>query len=199
VGILPLSAAPAAHLERLGLPQASLELVGRSSADPQARAWRRVHGARIGYGDLLGMFGAEPRLVPRVALRAAGIMNRTSVRGRNMFAEDDPAPHGEAGWNAWGKLQRQWFPRGLAYLLYCPVAIAGGLVAARSRDGGRAAVGRLLAVTAALSVSALLLNFLGDGPMAPARHYVAANFFLGASLCAALWLGLQLSARPRQG
>ena len=195
LGLLPLSEEPAEHLERLGFPATATARIGHGAFLPESRRLRRLHGGELDHRDLLDVFWHEPRLVPRVALAAAQIVNRTSIGRRQLFADDAPRPRGEPGWNLWGELQRRWFPRGLAYLLYCPAALAAGLLAVRGRDAWRTATGRIVVVSVGCSLLELAVKYLGDGPTERVRHLVAANFFLGTSLAALLWLGLQLVAR----
>lgn len=199
LGLLPLSTAPQAHLAAMGLPPESAARIGEAAFNPRSRAWRRQHGDRIDHFQVLRMLAREPALLPRAALAATGILDRTSVRRRNLLAEDAPGPPPRRTWNLWGEWQRRWFPRGAGFLAWCLIAIPAGLAVRRLGDPRLTATGRLVALTAAGALLEAGFKFAADGPTEPTRHLVAANFLLGASLAGALWLGLAMCASRRGG
>jgi len=197
LGLLPLSAAPQAHLEAMGLPPESAERIGEAGFNPRSRAWRRLHGDRLDHVQVLRMLAREPALLPRAALAASGILGRTSVQRRNLLAEDAPGPPPRFTWNLWGEWQRRWFPRGGGFLAWCLIAVPAGLAVRRLGDARLTATGRLVAFAAAGALLEVGFKFAADGPTEPTRHLVAANFLLGASLAGAVWLGLALCAARR--
>lgn len=208
LGMLPLSDDVAGHLARLGLPADAERWVGHFAYEPEARRWRSLHQPLPSHRRLASLVLREPRLAPRMLASAAGLVNQTSVRGRNLDAEDHPAgPAGSAGpasrrparWNGWGELQARWLPTGIGYLLAVAAAALVGFVARAGEDRGRAATGRLVIACAAASALEVVVKYAADGPTATWRHLAAANFFFGACVVSALWLALQgLAARRAQ-
>ena len=197
LGLLPHSDRPAQHLERLGLPPDALRMVGVFAFRPEARAWRAKHGSELAHRGLVGVVLREPRLVPRLVVHATSLVNHTSIRDRNLWADDDDEPRGTPGWNAWGEFQARWLPTGAGYLVFLVVAVATGLVVRKRAQGTTAAVGRLLAACAVASGLELALKYAAVGPTGEWRLLVACNFFLGACAAALVWLGLLAIAARR--
>jgi hypothetical protein len=144
------------------------------------------------------MLRREPALLPKAALAAAGLLNRTSMRERNFLAEDAPPPARRWRWNLWGEWQQRWFPRGGWFLLWTLIAIPAGLAVRRLADPHLAGTGRLVATASAGALLEVGFKFAADGPTAPERHLLAANFLLGAALAGALWLLLAGAAARRR-
>jgi hypothetical protein len=207
-GILPFSACPQRHLDRLGLSDA-LCCIGHSAFTPVGTAFLQRHPRDEHHQGALNVILHEPAVLARAVFYVATQMGDLSLDYLGHYAPTDPrstserlvpAAEGVRVWvpsrdsflNVWSWAQFHAFPRG--WLLLGSLFLLGTLAISGLRRAGLEGEASLVVLVAVVAcVMEMTVAIVGDGRQELIKHLFLANVLFSIALIATIArLGLRI-------
>jgi hypothetical protein len=182
-GALTFSARPQEHLDALGFPDESRQLIGQHAFGDRASAFATDHGAQLTFGSVARTVIREPSIALRAAWYTLGRLEDVRLADLGMLPPDGELPRGASAFLlvSRAKLRLHDAPALVAMLL---LSLAAALIVLARRESSR----RIAAAGAYLYLAFLgsaAVAIVGDGRHEIEKHLFVANLLLDLSLIAA--------------